>query len=278
MLRVFYPQGGEHYLLKYWTHQEQNHIVVARTPEAVLRTASLPGFGMSRIPEIKTFEHIHIVQPSPEFQYICRRRQEAQERLDFQREATYMAREYLEQTGTDPNGFGPCRHYVSQGGSTEEEDPDHYNCRGCCSKVVGGRAVVRDLYTRAERETPPGEGNWRYHWNKAQRPSKAPFAISPLPMVAMVGSLGPHCSGVLEQPVPPSVHAAWWANWNNVLFYYHVLGPLPEWKARAEKVMAEREAVFNKSRESSNGRRQSEEERRKALRLLELKAFFDIKG
>lgn len=275
MVYVIYPHGGEHYLLTHWTYNEQTHLVLGRSPEAVLRVVDTRKFTKRDFPEVRTFERITIVQPSPEFQYQIQVQDSIREREVFRDFAVSLAREHRTLTGKLPAGFKPCPRFVPQykdeDANVKDPDPEHYGCANCLSGVVVNRGVLMALYATASRGNQPEGSNW---WKQGgpghlQVRSRAPYADPALPLYRMMSNPRHHCEGTAEELATPE-----WGDWGRVMFFYHKQEDCPEWLARAKKSVLDRQEVFNRARDSEKARRDqrmSEEDRKRRANLT---AFF----
>lgn len=272
---VFYRHGGEHFMLTHWTHNEQTHIVLGRTPEACLAVVNSPKFTTRDYPEVRTFEHITIVQPTLEFQYKVQVRNSLRERGAFKDYALQLAREHKTFTGEFPEGFMECPRYMVRNKSdyyTDDKDDEHYGCANCQSKVVVNRATMLALYAAASLRNGGPDNYWRIGVEKNHVRSQAPYADPNRDLYEMVSNPGHHSSGTEGQ-----LAVLEFGMRRDVLFYYHKERTLPEWLARAQKSVADRKAEFNRaknSKESEFHRRLSE---RNHKRRIEVMAFFSTK-
>lgn len=271
---VYYPHGGEHFMLTHWTHNEQTHIVLGRTPEACLAVVNPTKFVKDDYPEVRTFERITIVQPTLEFQYKVQVRNAVKEREEFKDYVVFLAKEHLTLTGKFPPGFSECPKYVARYENedyTEAKDEDHFGCAVCQSKVVVNRVTVLALYAEALRRKS-NDDHWRTGLpGRGQTRSRALYADPARDLFEMVSNPGHHCSGTGGNLALPE-----WSG-HNVLFYYHKDEPLPEWLARAQKSVGDRRAEYErvrKSEESEWHRRASERNRQ---RRIEVMTFFGTK-
>lgn len=267
---VFYPYGGEHFMLTHWTHNEQTHIVLGRSPEACMAVVNSPKFVKHDYPEVRTFERITIVQPTREFQY------KVQVRNSLKDYAVCLAKEHLTLTGKLPLGFMECPKYVARYPDsedyTEAKDDEHYGCAACQSKIVVNRVTVLGLYAAALQRKSP-EDHWRMGGpGRGQVRSRAPYAVPGRELYEMVSNPGHHCSGTGGQLADPA-----WGSGQSVLFYYHKEEPLPEWLERAQKSVADRRAALDRvqnQRKAEAHRRASERNRQ---RRVEVMTFFGTK-
>lgn len=267
---VYYPHGGEHFMLTHWTHNEQRHIVLGRSPEACLAVVRTNKFIKRECPEILTFERITIVQPTREFQYLVQVRDSTRERELFREYATSLAKEYRTFTGEFPPGFMECPRYVVQSDYTEATDMEHFGCANCQSKVVATRVAVLDLYAAARQRKSPDDDRWRTGGpGRGQVRSRAPYADPARELYEMVSDPGHHCSGTWGRLADPKSGAG-----QSTLFFYHKEEDLPEWRGVAQKSVADRKAeitrLANKGK-SEYHRRMSERNRKRRAEVI---AFF----
>ena len=252
---VRYALGGTHYALVHWTHAHQNRLVLGRSPAAVMAVVRGPKFIRYAFPEVKRFERIEIVQPSPEFQLRVRLLRESNERRAFTTSVLERANRYRELSGEFPPGFSRCRHYVN-GGDPESEDPEHGLCSTCYYGTVARRTTVRALYARELKKPFDSNDWWRWLPHPGQVPSRAPYADPALPLYAAEPWFGPHGDGIGTGLANPA------ATNDTVLFYYQRPEPLPAELAEAANVVDDARAAAVRWR----AKHRSDPERLHALR------------
>ena len=272
---VRYALGGTHYALLHWTHAHQNRLVLGRSPAAVMAVVRGPKFIHFAFPEVKRFERIEIVQPSPEFQLRVRRLRESNELRAFTTSVLEKANRYRELAGEFPPGFSRCHRYVNgedpESEDPESEDPEHGLCSTCYYGTVARRTVVRALYARELKKPFDSNDWWRWLPHPGQVPSRAPYADPALPLYVAVPWFGPHGEGIGTGLADPA------ANNDPVLFYYQRPEPLPAELAEAANVVAAARVA------AVQGEQEEATERKKGLRLrdqedlLNLRRFFNVK-
>lgn len=272
---VIYPQGGEHFMLTHWTHNEQTHIVLGRSPEACMAVVNSVKFTKHYYPEVRAFERITIVQPTREFQYQVQVRNAIQERKAFRDYAIQLAKEHFTFTGRFPSGFRECPKYVARYDNedyTAEKDGEHFGCANCESKVVVNRVAVLALYAAAQRNSME-RGYWRRGGpGRGQTRSRAPYADPDRPLYEMVSNPGHHRSGTDGSLASPE-----FCSGQSVLFYYHKEEDLPEWLERAKKSVADRRAVSDRLQKVADSERHRRSSERNRERRAEVIAFFGTK-
>lgn len=271
-MHVYYPHGGEHFMLTHWTHNEGTHIVLGRTPEACLAVVNSPKFTKGECPDVRSFERITIVQPPREFQYRVKVLRDERERESFRHHAFVMAMEYRDLTRDIPPGFRLCPKYIPKyEQTTERDDEEHFDCATCFNGLVVTKRTLIDLYAKALVSPVDDYTQWKFAPRVGMVPSRAPYADPTRRLCIMVSNPGPHSSGTEGTEADPQ-----W-NTERALFYYHHEEDLPEWLERAKKSVGDRKDAVDAevaSRRSAAALRAKERNER---RRADLTAFFNTK-
>lgn len=227
---VFYPHGGEHYLLTHWTHNEQTHIVLGRTPESCLAVVKSSKFVGVEIPQIRGFDRITIVRPTQEYEDEVRELTALKEEEEFATFTASQAQEFWRISGVYPPGFTKCPNPPEDG--DDDPSPYHYSCTDCQMGVQADPEVYRRLYQAALKAPVRIRDHWRLGTpGKGQVHSRAPYADPSRTLYRMMYNPGHHHSGTEEELATPS-----WGSWQWCNFYYHKEEPCPDWLSKARKL------------------------------------------
>jgi hypothetical protein len=149
-IRVVYPHGGRHVLLRWWTEDEQGHVIIAPTKHSA-HTTALRLFEKHTDAEIKDYCEIEIVAPSLGMQERNAARQLAERVFMFHHEVASALHDVVAAGHALPPFFAPCETYVPCG---DDADPDewarekHYDCQFCVEKIKLVGMTPEGMYSR----------------------------------------------------------------------------------------------------------------------------------
>jgi hypothetical protein len=215
-LRVSYPHTGKHYAVTWYTHNDGNHIVLARTQKAAV-DCFLCVFKRERGSiEPKRFIELDIVIPPKEFDIAYRKEVHDSEYACFESYCLGMAKAYEKKNKKLPPGWRRCNEYKPNEdyqADWNEGDKDtkaylkdqHSGCLNCNRE---GLVYEHDLYQLylEKRETIKNRGGWIYHHNDKRMVSlsslKGPEADSRKLYFAKYAP-GHHSSGMTLEEANP---------------------------------------------------------------------------
>lgn len=145
-LKVYYPYGGEHFILRWHSHNEGHNLIIARSQ------ASAEKLFQSALQEhndatAKEFLKINIVAPTDEI-----RQEYAATKLEheigcFWGGYVWKTRDYKEQYGTIPAKLKECQSYSpDQEGAEEKSDEQHYYCLNCFEGFSPVSGTLESVY------------------------------------------------------------------------------------------------------------------------------------
>lgn len=197
-LKVYYPHGGKHYLLCWWTHDEQHHLIVAKSQESAEK-AFASVLQEHSDAEPRDFLQVDIVSPSQKYCEVYAKNQLDKEIGTFWSQFTWMVRDYEEETGKFPTKLRKCSSFVSKysdednGGQPVIEDEHHYNCANCHERLLPVEGTFesvylqhRDAYLALHYSSPP----------KTVK-SRAPLQDHILPLYSIITDFGYHQKGLV---------------------------------------------------------------------------------
>lgn len=225
-LKVYYPHGGHHFLLHWWSYNERGHIILARTQDGIISTAKSV-FKKHTDAEIKAYIEIDIVAPS-ELMHKQAKEAAIQERIDsLYFEVIHRLRFAIASGKNLPKQFAICTKYnpgKHDRGRKESTDTEHYSCKSCSNRIKLARGMTKEkLYNQYNDE-----------WSKAfpvkqyTNPKHVLSCAEPVQdtkgLYFVEGCFGHHCTGLVlekakERDFPPSYL-------NDPLFFYHKIREL----------------------------------------------------
>jgi len=233
--RVYYPHGGGHLLLSWYTDYDRGHLIIARNERAVIAAYRRV---LVESPEavVKAYVAADIVAPPPQVHRAWAARCEQGIFSGFR----YWVLGYIDDyqrvhRGALPDGFSACGRFVPEFDDTEE-DEHHYGCTTCCRKVipvVGWEALwraspARDAYLayEAERTAQHREASTRSVPRKVVSQATVPTDDEPLWYVRP--NHGPHSDGNMlakvvawEPDYPPHRQYVGMFSWGALFFFRH---------------------------------------------------------
>lgn len=136
-LKVYYPHGGHHFLLHWWTYNERGHVVLARTEGSVYSTATSV-FRKHSDAEVRAYSEVEIVAPSA---LMCKRAAEfdLQESISsFHQQIVYRLNDVVKGGKELPLQFEMCEAFEPKdldGAPCDWANETHYSCKNCTDKI-----------------------------------------------------------------------------------------------------------------------------------------------
>lgn len=159
MIKVYYPHGGKHFLLHWWSYNERGNIIL-NTNESSLQFVAEKVFQEHTDAEIKAYWEIDIVAPSEQMQQAAAKEKHRDEINLFHTILIAQLRDLLEAKETLPSLFQVCTSY-----EVEEEDNEpsewgrerHYGCKNCSETICCSlsKEELHAKYYQAWREKFP---------------------------------------------------------------------------------------------------------------------------
>lgn len=223
-LKVYFPHGGKHFIAVWWTHDEQNQIVVAKSMPALEKTLNIAISKNSDF-EIKEILEVDIVSPPDELCEVAKK--EARKRLvnEFFQTITYYIDDMIENKIQIPEIFKICDKWKSTRKDTNKKnDPNHYECGNCFRKISLKNLSVEEFY---EKYHLGWDNLLKVPFNKKFEISddgdffsRAKNANSKMELWSACPHFGHHCKGVELRFVDQNPNDEY-INTNSVLFYFH---------------------------------------------------------
>jgi hypothetical protein len=204
-LKVYYPYGGRHYLLCWWTHNEQHHLIVAKTHESVEKSFATV-LKAHADAEPRDFLQVDIVSPEQKYLDAYAKEQMEREVRTFWGHLMSTVREYREETGKIPSRLKRCTKYVDKYASENKakEDEHHWDCENCCEGYLPVEGTFESVYmqyrdtylelhdrsnSRVIVKAPP--------IREKKVKSSAPLQDTALPLYAITPNFGHHSHGIV---------------------------------------------------------------------------------
>lgn len=145
-LKVYYPYGGEHFILRWHSHNEGHNLILARSKASAERTfqSVLRKYSDTKA---KEFLKINIVAPTDEIRQEYAKNKFDNEVRVFWGTYVWMARDYKEKFGSVPAKLKECQAYSSdQEGTEEKDDEAHYYCLNCFEGFFPVSGTLESIY------------------------------------------------------------------------------------------------------------------------------------
>lgn len=217
-LKVFYPYGGRHFIAVWWTHDEQNQIVVAKSLNALDKTLNIAIENNSDI-ELKEMWEVEIVAPPDKLCQIAKAEARKIEVNDFFRSIVGYLNELLENEIPIPEMFKVCDRWENDDLSMKEEnDEHHWNCKNCVEKFSLKSLTLDEFYDKYN-------SNWNAMHNVPKyAESKALYGLAGTAnendeLWCAEPQFGHHCNGTSLSIVSQDPED--YINTSSVLFYFH---------------------------------------------------------
>lgn len=219
-LKVYYPLGGRHFLLNWYTDYDRGHVLLARSEAAI--KSMFERHVLDEVPDIKAYCEIEIVAPSEK---LCREAAEEAYRVDvenFLRQVTWRLQEVLKKHGALPF-FAPCDKFESEDGDRDDDRKDreldaHYDCKNC-TEGIRLKITKEELFERFSERWVQVMGDFRVHEDPKRLVSLAKQADDDEMLYMALGDYGHHQNGIYLSTEPG------WRR-EDVLFYYRLVRDL----------------------------------------------------
>lgn len=191
-LKVYYPYGGKHFILRWHSHNEGNHLIIAKSKDAAEHTFSLVLKEHSDV-TVKDFLQINIVAPTDEQCKLHEARCIEMYVSLFWQHYSFIANEYRDTNGKLPSSLKECLNYSSKYEEYDDYDKERHNfCINCCNKIMPTSGTMKEIYL-ANREQFLQNNSTNY--NHKTKQSIAPKADQSK-IEVVKGSFGHHSIGV----------------------------------------------------------------------------------
>lgn len=232
MIKVYYPYGGFHYMLHWWSYNERGHVVLCKSEGSMLRVANRI-FSEHTNAEIKSYQYVEIVAPPLEYNDLYNKFNRSEAISNFNGQIRHRLHDVVKSGRALPPQFSVCGEYSP----TEEEYrlaewaiESHHSCRSCDGGIVSSltQEQLYDMYA----------DKWEMLFPKPVRkderlPSKGRSAGRGEVLHYALANFGHHANGIVLSPLIEAqdlTHRPLYVS-DNVLFYYNVVrecdsGPL----------------------------------------------------
>lgn len=193
-LRVIYPYGGVHFMLKWFTHNRGSHIILAKSKSALEQTAKSVLSKISNVDEAKcqSYHKIDIVFPTDNFVKEAFLKILEQEARDFAYTYGSLVHSYVDNGLALPSTLKKC-HCVPSDDYDHSHDYDCIFCYGTGISIKNGTWVEHYLPIRAQYIT---DINNRTKRSSQWKISQAPIVQSDDGVFAVAPEFGDHQSGI----------------------------------------------------------------------------------
>lgn len=270
-LKVYNPAGGIHFLLQWWTHEEQNHIIVARS-ESAMQTAFNRICIEEKPDRVKCVLKVELVAPSEK---LCQEAAVYSKQQNVKNFMNEMVREIeaLSRRGkTIPSQFQICTTYTPSPSYLEEceelseyDREYHMQCCNCYSKVILVGYTQESLYDKYSESWYQANPMWRRREDKRAVYSHARIAKDDEQIWVAGPDFGHHCGGVQLRNSPSDYPEG------GALFYFSLIQELniKPWQDQIDEIKA-------KIEEKKKASDLAWEKKRKAIELADEEKFVNI--
>ncbi len=281
-----YTGHGPHVLLVWWTHGEQNHIIVARTEKAA-KTAWNSVFYARGNGDAKpvSFWKVDVVGLPADVRKKWWQATYQNDVDDFAQSVQSAICTYeFAHDEAQPPGVTPCKEYRSRWGTATDtiEDPSdhrsHYSCANCVEGWAFGGITVEELCRRKAYLFRKEEAEGNGPMPRTAPPSlrcDLPLPDPSRPLLTVTACGGHHEAGIGIGPAKaedPVSYAADLQRWRSALLFFHGEKlPLPEWATSLRRVADTSAEVYEAAQKIA--REKHNRERDEAHDLLVKKLF-----
>lgn len=260
-LKVYYPHGGEHFILRWYERSEGNHLIVARSiahAERAFQSVLHEYWDAAA----KEFWKVNIIAPTDAI-----REQYAKEKLDhevavFWSVYSNMARyDYQEEMGSLPPQMKLCPGYKSKYDDDVENTDYHYNCQNCSSKVAPVDGTFEDVYLKHRDKYLAKHPN---HQDKRLTDCKALPADPNKTIYTIRPDFGHHHEGIELGEYTLGINA----------FFFFYQDPTEVDRSVVDTMVAESQKMIEEEEKKRKGKYTSEKKQRKEEEIKELLEFF----
>jgi hypothetical protein len=195
-LKVYYPFGGPHYLIRWYEHDEGHHIILCRNKTSV-EAAILPVNRKFGPVKCKEYMKVDIVAPSEEIISAYAKKQFENEVGLFWQYYGSLAKSYKERFHRLPSKLKNCKKFKSRWENPSEDDLDkknHYSCANCHGGLLPVTGTAEEVFLE-HRDAYRKETERSYKQPKSYYPPKEAYDPS-LPLYRASPNFGHHSSGV----------------------------------------------------------------------------------
>lgn len=254
---------GRYFMLVWWSHNEQHHVIVGRTRKGVIdtyltiiRQRKHDRLSEWNDAEPRRFYEIEIVSPTRAMRVAYAKNQH---RFEFEAFRSWLSTTADQLKPEMIPGVSPCPGYA---GKEDEGDPwmveTHYDCKNC---ERGYTADWEQMYLKLREKYLPHS----YHSRGAAKASVARLPRKGEKVFTVQDRHGHHSDGTIVQEVPKK-HGGWF---QEVKFFCHATElPLPEEVVAGRRAEDDYWEKVRKGREEEDRRLQDarESEHRRKVR------------
>jgi hypothetical protein len=232
VLKVYNPNAGKYYLLQWWSHNEQCHIIVAPSEKSLSLTANKI-FSSQKFSDIKIrgYFEIEMAAPPKELCDLATTNARNEAIIEFQQKISGRLEDLSSLGFSLPECFVECDSYCplekdfdSEYAASKYAIQGHWGCTNCINKFKLVGMTSSEFYDK-----------YIVSWNEYTKPvhisqsieptySKATLAPSTDNLMIAFADFGNHCGGVMLENIS-SIDIAY-LHHKNVLFYYFQLKEL----------------------------------------------------
>ncbi len=222
-LKVYYPHGGKHFIAIWWTHDEQNQIVVAKSMSALEKTLNI-AIQKNYDFEIKEMFEIDIVSPPDSLCALAKKKARENEVQSFFQRVVFEIKDLNENNIQIPEIFGICNRWKSnRKGLLKKDDPKHFECKNCNDGILLKTLSLEEFYEKyyAGWDDLLNVPKQMAYKDEKALYSRADTATSGLQLWCVEPRFGHHFSGILICTTDQNISPDSYIGTDSVLFYFH---------------------------------------------------------
>jgi hypothetical protein len=269
-LKVYFPHGGKHFVAQFWTHNEQNQIVVARSLSALDRTLNLLIEEDCDL-QVNEILEVNIVSP-PES--LCEMAKIEARRIltsQFFKLITFYIKELVDNKFEMPKAFKPCPKWETEYKDiSRKDDKNHLFCKNCYEKIALNALSPEEFYEKYHSKWESIFENRKPFVNELAVYSYAGSSTAKDELWYVDSDFGHHSSGVRFRLVDMADKCV---NTYPVLFYFHKIKEIDNSKytdlLKKNKTKKQKKEKLNKIKFAEHLKKEKEERYNKISKIFE---------
>ena len=268
-LKVYFPHGGKHFIAQFWTHDEQNQIVVAKSLSALDRTLNLlieKDYDL----QVKEIFEVDFVSPPKSLCELAKVEARKIQVEEFYKLITFYVKELVDNKKQLPGIFKICTKWKPVGNDVSKDDKDHhYYCKNCYEKIALKNLSFEEFYEKYHLTWDSTFNNRKQFVDERAVYSRAKPAYQN-ELWFVNPNFGHHSSGATIRLVEdPTVYV----NTSPVLFYFHKIKEIDNSKYvdLLKEIKQKQKEKDKRSRDTfaENVKKEKEEKYQKILKIFE---------
>lgn len=193
-LKVYYPLGGVHYILRWWKYNEQHQVLMAKSQQS-LENLAIQVIKNDFDCKLKEYFQVEMVSPPKFYALKAKIQKYEQDVLNFMMQVSWQMKEVIKSGRKIPDLFEICQNYYDPDGGSFEEDENHICCKNCFEGLRLNNVSSQEFYEKYIEE-------WTKLFDYSPSPSSEGFysqgrEVKPDEILwEAQADLGHHCEGI----------------------------------------------------------------------------------